>query len=103
MNKRWFIDTAKVETYQGAGAYEDNFAPPVTHSGFFDGAIRLVLDKEGDQVVSVSTWFTAIENAPVYTLDSRVTGSDGRVGRVIKVNSLRTPTGIEDHVEVHLL
>lgn len=101
MNKRWFIATAVVETYQSAGAYGDVFAAPVTDAGFLDGAVKIIRDKEGEQVVSASTWYTSAANAAHYTPDSKVT-TGGRTGRVIVANSYTTPLGIEDHVEVHL-
>lgn len=101
MNKRWFIHTAVVETLTGAGAYGDVFSAPVTDSGYLEGSTKLVRDQTGQQVVSSSTWYTALANASKYTPDSRVTAG-GRVARVVGVNTFQTPLGVEDHVEVYL-
>lgn len=102
MNKRWFIHTAQIETNNIAGAYGDQLAPPVTDIGYLEGGVKLVRDVSGQQVVSSSTWYTTIGNLPHYTPDSRFTGTDGRVARVIGVNSFQTPSGVEDHVEIYL-
>lgn len=101
MNKRWFIHTATVETLSGESAYGDVFATPATDEGYLEGSTKLVRDQTGQQVVSSSTWYTALENAPKYTPDSRVTAG-GRVARVVGVNTFETPLGFEDHVEVYL-
>jgi hypothetical protein len=101
MNKRWFIHSAVVETLTGAGAYGDVFTPPSTDSGYLEGSTKLVRDQTGQQVVSSSTWYTDLANAPKYTPDSRVTAG-GRVARVVGVNTFETPLGVEDHVEVYL-
>jgi hypothetical protein len=101
MNKRWFIHTAIVETLTGAGAYGDRFAAPATDTGYLEGSTKLVRDVTGQQVVSSSTWYTDIANAPKYTPDSKVTAG-GRTARVVGVNTFETPLHIEDHVEVYL-
>ncbi len=102
MNKRWFIHTATVETLTGESAYQDVFAAPSTDTGYLEGSTKLVRDQTGAQVVSSSTWYTALGNAPKYTPDSKVTAG-GRTSRVIGVNTFETPLGIEDHVEVYLV
>jgi hypothetical protein len=101
MNKRWFIHSAVVETLTGAGAYGDVFAAASTDTGYLEGSTKLVRDQTGQQVVSSSTWYTDLANAPKYTPDSRVTAG-GRVARVVGVNTFETPLGVEDHVEVYL-
>ena len=101
MNKRWFIQTAVVETRTGESAYADLFAAPATDTGYLEGSTKLVRNQAGEQVISSSTWFTDLANAPKYTPDSKVT-SGGRTARVVGVNTFETPLGIEDHVEVYL-
>lgn len=102
MNRRWFIHTASVETFQGAGAYGDLFSPLVRDTGFLQGGIKLVRDQTGQQVVSSSQWYTDLANAAHYTPDSRFTDPDGKVSRVVGVNVNETPLGLADHVEVYL-
>lgn len=102
MNRRWFIHTAVVETLTGAEAYGDTFAAPVTDTGYLEGSTKLVRNQSGEEVVSSSTWYTDLANAPKYTPDSKVTAG-GRTSRVIGINTFETPTGIEDHVEVSLI
>lgn len=102
MNKRWFIHSGVVETFEGAGAYGDTFAAKVTHKGFLMGGIKLVRDQSGQQVVSSAQWLTDPANASFYTPDSRFTDPSGRVSRVVGVNVNQTPSGIADNVEVYL-
>jgi hypothetical protein len=102
MNKRWLIHTVSVETFLGAGAYGDTFATPTDDVGYLEGSVKLVRDQTGQQVVSSSTWYTALANAPKYTPDSRFTDPDGKVSRVVGTNTYQTPLGVEDHVEVYL-
>jgi len=102
MNKRWFIHAATVQTYSGAGAYGDVFAAPATDTGFLEGSTKLVRDQSGQQVVSSSTWYTDLANAPKYTPDSKFT-SGGTTARVVGINTFETPLGFEDHVEVYLV
>ena len=101
MNKRWFIHTAVVETLSGESAYGDVFAAPATDTGYLEGTTKLVRDSTGQQVVSSSTWYTALANAPKYTPDTKVT-TGGRTARVVGVSTYQTPLGLEDHVEVYL-
>lgn len=101
MNRRWFIHTAVVETLTGESAYGDLFAAPASDAGYLEGATKLVRDQTGEQVVSSSTWYTDLANAPKYTPDSKVTAG-GRTARVVGVNTFETPLGLEDHVEVYL-
>jgi len=101
MNKRWFIHTAVVETLTGASAYGDIYDNASTDTGYLEGSTKLVRDQTGQQVVSSSTWYTALANAPKYTPDSRVT-TGGQTARVIGVNTFQTPLGLEDHAEVYL-
>jgi hypothetical protein len=102
MNKRWFIHTSQVETFERAGAYGDQFAAPVSHAGYLMGGIKLVRNQSGQEVVSSAQWLTDPANASFYTLDSRFTDPSGRVSRVVGVNVNQTPSGIADNVEVYL-
>jgi hypothetical protein len=102
MNKRWFIHTAVVETNGVGNAYGDNLADPIADIGYLEGGTKLIRDQTGQQVVSTSTWYTDLANIAHYTPDSQFTAPDGRVARVIGVNSFQTPLGVEDHVEVYL-
>lgn len=100
---RFYVHTAKVETFTGAGAYGDVFAAPVTDTGFLEGATRLVRDQSGQQVIAFSTWYTSVANAAHYTTDSKFTDPNGRVSRVITVNTNDSGSlGLPDHVAVSL-
>jgi hypothetical protein len=104
---RWFVHTVTVETFEGAGAYGNVYASPVTlappNGVWVDGARKLVRNSAGVEVVSETSLATFKANAPLFTPDSRVT-INGVVSLVIKTNeadsgSLNLPT---DHVEVNL-
>lgn len=113
----FWVHTATVETYQGAGAYGDLFAAPVTITCFADDARRVVRNASGEQVVSESTLYTDASNAALFTTDTRVTiWPDGvnttdsddlappRPSRVIKANANDSgPLGLPDHVAVTLM
>lgn len=106
---RWFVHTVTVETFLGTNGYgEDVFDVPVIlappNGCWVDNASKLVLNKDGVEVVSETSIGTATANAPLFTPESRVT-INGVISRVIKANNgdsgpLNLPT---DHLEVNLL
>jgi len=99
----FFVDQCTVETFQGAGAFGDVFATPVTDAGFLEGATKLVRNITGQQVVSSSTWYTSVANQSHYTPDSKFTDPNGKVSRVIGVNVNDSGSlGLPDHVAVSL-
>jgi hypothetical protein len=77
-----FIHTATVETFTGTGSHGPGFAAPVTKAGFAEDGRKLVRNATGQEVVSETTWFTSLDDAALYSTDSRVT-INGRVARVI--------------------
>jgi len=106
---RWFVHTVTVETFLGTNGYgEDVFDVPVVleppNGCWVDNARKLVLNKDGVEVVSETSVATSTANAPLFAPESRVT-INGVASRVIKANngdsgSLNLPT---DHLEVNLL
>jgi len=106
----FWVHTATVETFTGSGAYGDQFDEMVSLSPdntipngcFIDGKRSLVRNANGEQVVSSTTLYTAVANAPLFTPDSKVT-IGGIVSRVIKVNANDSGSlGLPDHVAVSL-
>lgn len=101
---RFWVHTVTVETFQGVNGYgQDTFAAPQTVTGWLQGSTKLVRATEGDEVVSQSQFFAAVDQGPAFTPQSRVTLPDGRIARVIVANTndaggLRLP----EHVEVQL-
>jgi hypothetical protein len=65
---RWFVHTVTVETFQGAGAYGDVFAAPVTlappNGCWVDNARKVVRNKDGVEVVSETSVATSTVNRP---------------------------------------
>lgn len=99
----FWVHTATIETFTGAGAYGDVFASPVTVSCFVDPSRRLIRNANGEQVVSESTLYTPVTNAALFTNDSRVT-VNGVVARVVKVNTLTSGVlDLPDHTAINLI
>lgn len=101
--EEFYVHTATVEMFLGTSGYgEDLFAAPVTLSGFADDSRKLVRGKDGEQIVSESTFYTYPVNAPAFVADSRVT-IRGNVSRVIKTNlNDSEDLDLPDHVAVSL-
>lgn len=98
----FYVHTAQVETWEGAGAYGDVYAAPVTVPCFAEDKIRLVRGKDGEQVVSGSTLYMAVTDGALFVPDSRVT-VDGRVSYVITQNTNDAPgLGLPDHAAITL-
>lgn len=99
----WYVHTASVEMWLGtAGSGADVFAAPVTIVGFADTARHLVRAKDGEQIVSESTFVTYPISAPVFEPDSRVT-VNGVTSRVITTNLGDSGAlDLPDHVAVSL-
>lgn len=99
----FYVHTAAVEMYLGtSGSGADTFAAPVNLAGFSDPTRHLVRDKDGEQVVSESAFYSYPINAPVFTPDSRVT-IDGHVSRVIRLNENTSGAlDLPDHIAVSL-
>lgn len=98
-----YVHTCAVEMFLGtAGSGEDTFAVPVTLAGFLDDTRHLVRDKDGEQVVSESSFFTYPVNGPVFAPNSRVT-INGHTSRVIRLNTNTSGAlDLPDHIAVAL-
>lgn len=98
----FYVHTATAEQFVGTGPYGDSYADPVTVSCFVDDGTHLVRNKDGEEVVSMTTIFADPQYASVMIVDSRVT-ANGRTAYVITANNHDGgPLGLPDHVEVHL-
>lgn len=98
----FYVHTAQVETWEGAGAYGDVYAAPVTVDCFAEDKIREVRSKDGQVVVSGSTLYMAVTDGALFVPDSRVT-VDGRVSYVITQNTNDAPgLGLPDHAAITL-
>lgn len=108
----FFMQTASVETWQGAGSVGDVFAAPVTVSCFIEDKRKLVRAKDGQQVISESTLYTSIVNVGLFVANSRVTvltDADGdeltptRMTRVIGQSAFDSGNlDLPDHLEITL-
>jgi hypothetical protein len=116
----FFVHTVSVEKWLGTGSNGDVYAAPVTLSpastppngAFVDDARKLVRNANGEQVISETTLYTSILNAPLFVEKSRVTvlgDSDGdeltpgRASLVIKVNANDSGAlDLPDHLAVTL-
>jgi hypothetical protein len=98
----FYVHTAQVETWEGAGAYGDVYAAPVTVNCFAEDKIQLVRAKDGQQVVSGSTLYMAAPDGDLFVPDSRVT-VDGRVSYVITQNTNDAPgLDLPEHAAITL-
>jgi hypothetical protein len=92
----------EVETYRGDSAHGDSYKPAATVRCAIDDQRQLVRGPRGDEVVSETTLRTSLEDAPRFTLDSRVT-VNGR--RTFVLGTSRRELGElseADHLEVSL-
>lgn len=90
-----------VEAYEGDTAYGPRYAATVTVRCFVEEQTRTVRDREGQEVVSSTTFYAPLET--VCPAESRVTLPTGRQATVIAAlrhdgGGLPTP----DHLEVQL-
>ncbi|UQN29479.1 hypothetical protein [Brachybacterium kimchii] len=98
-----FIHQVTVDTFQGAGAWGDTYAPtsdPI--ACFVDDTLQLVRDTEGTEVVSSTTVYAPLDAADLFTVgtvvhlrkrDAQVIGANRRDGEAL---------GLPSHVEATL-
>ena len=98
----FYIHTATVEQWLGTSADGDVYAAPVDVTCFVDDTTKLIRAATGEQTVSGTTIYAPSSAAEALTIQARVTIASGRVSRVINVNGLDGPFGL-DHVEANLL
>lgn len=98
----FYVHSVAVETFVGVGPYGDAYWEPRNVPCFLDDGTHLVRNKNGEEVVSMTTIFADPQYADALIADSRVT-ANGRVAYVITVNSHDSgPLNLPDHVEAHL-
>ncbi len=106
---RLFVHTVTVETFIGTSGYGvDIFNAPVVlappNGCFVENARKVVRNKDGIEVVSNTHVYTSAANGALFTTDSRVTTSDGVVGRVNKGSVNDAPgLNLPDHTAVDLI
>lgn len=98
----FYIHSISVEQWLGTGAKGDIYAAPVSVTCFVDDTTKLIRSATGEQTVSGTTIYAPSSAVTVLTVQARVTIASGRVSRIINVNGLDGPFGL-DHVEVNLL
>ena len=98
----FWIHTATVETFTGAGPTGDTYAAPVAVKGFLDDGIIRVQSSAGEQLEQKSIFYAALTDAAKFVDESRVTVN----GRACQVTGVRRrdggSLGLPDHVEVDL-
>jgi hypothetical protein len=98
----FFIHTAAVETFLGAGAGGDTYAASADVKGFLDDGIIRVQSSAGEQLEQKSIFYAALSDAAKFVDESRVTVN----GRACQVTGVRRrdggSLGLPDHVEVDL-
>jgi len=100
----FFIHTASVETFTGAGAGGDTYASARDVKGFLDDGIIRVQSSAGEQLEQKSIFYAALTDAAVFVDESRVTVN----GRACQVTGVRrrdggsSPLSAAGHVEVDL-
>jgi hypothetical protein len=93
-----------VETYLGASAYGPRYAAAVPVRGLLERRVRVVRDKDGNEVTSSATLRTDLDRESALVAESRVTLPDGRKAKVIGVEpqdggGLPVPNHLEVHFE----
>ena len=84
----WLTDTVTVESMDGVGFDGVHTSAPVTVSQVMvDEESRLVRASDGNEVVSSTTVYVALELAEPFALHSKVTLPSGRVSTVIRVST----------------
>jgi len=98
----FFIHTATVETFTGAGPTGDTYAAPVDVKGFLDDGVVLVQSGAGEQLVQKSIFYAALADADKFVPESRiaVNGRDAQVSAVRRRDG--GTLGLPDHIEVDL-
>lgn len=98
----FFVHTATVETFTGAGPTGDTYAAPVDLKGFLDDGVVLVRTAAGEQLVQKSIWFGPLTDAAAFVPESRVTIN----GQATEVSAVRRrdggTLGLPSHIEVDL-
>jgi hypothetical protein len=94
----FFVHHVTLTPKTGDGGYGPTFGAPVDVACFVDDTVQLVRAPDGEQVVSSSTVYSAVD-APDGPPGSTVAFADGRVATVI-TQALRTsgPLDLPDHV-----
>jgi predicted alternative tryptophan synthase beta-subunit len=99
----FFIHTASVETFTGAGAYGDTYAAAVPVKGFLDDGVVLVRTGTSEQLEQKSIFYAALSDAALFAPGSRVTVN----GRASWVSTTRRrdggSLGLPSHIEVDLV
>lgn len=97
------IHTVQVQTQIGTGPYDDQYGPAVSVQCFVDDARQLVRNAAGAEVVSETTLYCTLDQAPRFVPDSKVTLPDGRVSYVIMAKRRDAGSlGAPSHLEVTL-
>jgi hypothetical protein len=98
----FYVHTATVEPFEGAGAYGDVYGPKVVVACFAEAKRRLVRAKDGEQVVSESTLYMGTADGALFVPDSRVTVG-GKASYVITQNVNDAPgLDLPEHAAVTL-
>lgn len=96
-----FMHEAAVEPYLGSGPTGPRYGAPVTLSGLLDDGLMQTPESGGVQLVSKTTFYTALSNADVVPVNSRLTCN----GRSMVVTEVRRRDGgwllgVASHLEV---
>ena len=96
----FFVHTASVETFLGAGPTGDTYAAPVDVKGLLDDGIVRVQTSTGEQLEQKSIFYAALTDAAKFVPESRITVN----GRAVQVTAVRRrdgdAVGLPSHVEV---
>jgi len=96
----FWVHTATVETFTGAGPTGDTYAAPVDVKGFLDDGVVLVQSSVGEQLVQKSIFYAALSDADKFVPESRV-AVNGRDAQVSVTRRRDGGTlGLPDHIEV---
>ena len=95
-------DIPGLETFEGTGAYGDVYSAPVDVVGWLEDKRKLVRNKDGQEVVSMSQFMCDNAHLDKFTPDSRVT-LPRREAFVIGVADFNSgDLDLPDHLEIDL-
>lgn len=101
----FWIHGLAVERLTGTGAYGPTYDTAVTLTGFIDGGQKLVLNAEGQQVVSTATVYLPAATADIPVRSKVTIGApfEPRTTEVIAVARRDSGAlGLPDHLELSL-
>lgn len=98
----FYVHTVSVETFLGTGAAGDLYSDPATVPGWLEDKRRLVRDKDGQEVVSMTQFMCDNAHLPLFAPDTRVTLPNRKAFVIGVGNYTSGALELPDHLEIDL-